>query len=36
VALDPGVPDGCLRIAAGHPATSALGGMFGTVTVEAS
>ena len=35
VALDPGVPDGCVRIAAGHPATSALGGMFGAITVEA-
>jgi len=35
VALDAGLPDGCLRVAAGHPATSALGAMFGPITVEA-
>jgi NADH-quinone oxidoreductase subunit G len=32
---DAGVPLGCVRIAAAHPATSALGPMFGSVTVEA-
>jgi hypothetical protein len=29
------VPDGCVRIAAGHRATSTLGSMFGPITVEA-
>ncbi len=33
-ARDDGVPDGCVRIAAGHPSTTALGPMFGTVTLE--
>jgi NADH-quinone oxidoreductase subunit G len=33
-ALDDRLPDGCVRIAAGHPATAALGPMFGTVTLE--
>jgi NADH-quinone oxidoreductase subunit G len=28
------LPSGTVRIAAGHPATSALAGMFGTITVE--
>jgi len=31
---DKGLPSGVARIAAGHPATAALGTMFGTVTVE--
>ena len=35
MALDTGVPDGCVRIAAGHRATSTLGSMFGSITVEA-
>ncbi len=34
VVVDAGVPDGCVRIAAGHPATSGLGPMFGTIAVE--
>jgi NADH-quinone oxidoreductase subunit G len=34
VALDDGLPDGVARVAAGHPATAALGAMFGTITVE--
>jgi len=34
VALDDGLPDGVARVAAGHPATAALGPMFGTITVE--
>ena len=34
VAVDAGVPDGCVRIAAGDPATSALGPMFGQIVVE--
>jgi NADH-quinone oxidoreductase subunit G len=34
VAVDAGVPDGCVRIAAGHPATSMLGPMFGPIAVE--
>jgi NADH-quinone oxidoreductase subunit G len=32
--LDPKLPDNCVRVAAGHPATAALGAMFGTVTLE--
>jgi NADH-quinone oxidoreductase subunit G len=35
VALDAGLPDGCLRVPAGHRATSMLGEMFGPITVEA-
>jgi NADH-quinone oxidoreductase subunit G len=35
VALDAGLPDGCLRVPAGHPATSGLGAMFGVITAEA-
>jgi len=35
VALDAGLPDGCMRVPAGHPATSRLGAMFGVVTAEA-
>ena len=35
VVLDAGVPDGCVRIAAAHPATSMLGPMFGPIAVEA-
>ena len=31
---DDGIPDDCVRIAAGHPSTAALGPMFGTLTVE--
>ncbi len=34
VALDATVPDGCIRVAAGHPATSTLGPMFGPIGVE--
>jgi NADH-quinone oxidoreductase subunit G len=34
VALDAGVPEGCVRIAAAHPATRTLGPMFGYVAVE--
>jgi len=33
-ALDDRLPDGCVRIAAGHPATAALGPLFGALTVE--
>jgi NADH-quinone oxidoreductase subunit G len=33
-ALDDKLPDGCVRIAAGHPATAALAPMFGVVTLE--
>ena len=32
--LDDGVPDGCVRIAAAHPTTAAVGPMFGTLTLE--
>jgi len=32
--LDESLPDRCVRIAAGHAATAALGPMFGAVTVE--
>jgi NADH-quinone oxidoreductase subunit G len=34
VAIDAAVPAGCVRVAAGHPSTSALGELFGAVTVE--
>ena len=34
VAVDETVPDGCVRVAAAHGATAALGDMFGTITVE--
>jgi len=33
-ALDDKLPDGCVRIAAGHASTAQLGPMFGTVTLE--
>jgi len=32
--VDDGLPAGVLRVAAGHPATSALGEMFGAISVE--
>ena len=32
-ALDGKLPDGCVRVAAAHPATSGLGAMFGTLSV---
>ncbi len=32
--LDAGVPDGCIRVAAAHVSTAALGPMFGSLTVE--
>jgi NADH-quinone oxidoreductase subunit G len=31
---DEAVPDGCVRVAAGHPLTATLGDMFGSITVE--
>jgi len=34
VALDEKLPDDCVRVAAAHASTAALGPMFGTVTVE--
>jgi NADH-quinone oxidoreductase subunit G len=34
VALEEGVPEDCVRIAAAHPSTAALGPMFGTLTLE--
>jgi NADH-quinone oxidoreductase subunit G len=34
VATDEGVPEGCVRIAAAHPATRMLGPMFGTLALE--
>ena len=33
-ALDDKLPDNCVRIAAGHPSTAALGPMFGAVTLD--
>ncbi len=33
---DEGVPEGCVRIAAGHAATAPLGAMFGTLAVKAA
>ena len=32
--LDAGIPDGCVRIAAAHPLTAALGAMSGEISVE--
>ena len=32
-ALDAKLPDGCVRVAAAHPATAGLGAMFGTLSV---
>ncbi|MBI4988017.1 MAG: NADH-quinone oxidoreductase subunit G [Rhodocyclales bacterium] len=32
--LDAGLPDNCVRVAAGHPLTSGLGSMQGEITVE--
>jgi len=34
VAEDNGLPAGVARVAAGHPATAALGAMFGMIKVE--
>jgi NADH-quinone oxidoreductase subunit G len=34
VAVDDGLPEGVVRVAAGHPMTAKLGAMFGTITVE--
>ena len=34
VAADPSVPEGCVRVAAAHVATSTLGAMFGPIAVE--
>ncbi|HZI83075.1 MAG TPA: molybdopterin-dependent oxidoreductase, partial [Casimicrobiaceae bacterium] len=31
---DPGVPEGCVRVAAAHPSTRALGSMFGPIALE--
>ena len=33
-ALDDELPDGCVRVSAGHASTAALGAMFGTVQVQ--
>lgn len=33
-AIDLGLPDNVVRIAAGHPSTNALGAMFGSISVE--
>jgi hypothetical protein len=32
---DAALPEDCVRVAAGHAATAALGAMFDTITVEA-
>ena len=32
--LDNNVPDGCVRVSAGHPATASLGSMFGSISLE--
>jgi NADH-quinone oxidoreductase subunit G len=32
-ALDDKLPDGCVRVAAGHPLTAGLGTMFGSLSV---
>ena len=33
-ALDDKLPDDCVRLAAAHPSTVAVGPMFGTLTLE--
>jgi len=33
-ALDDKLPDNCVRVAAGHPATAGLGALFGALTLE--
>ena len=33
-AVDDKLPDNCVRVAAGHPATAALGALSGTVTLQ--
>jgi NADH-quinone oxidoreductase subunit G len=33
-AVDDKLPDGCVRVAAGHPSTAGLGAMFGSVTLD--
>ena len=33
--IDPGVPDGCVRVSAAHPATASLGAMYDPIRVEA-
>jgi NADH-quinone oxidoreductase subunit G len=33
-AVDDRLPDECVRIAAAHPSTAAVGPMFGTLTLE--
>jgi hypothetical protein len=35
VRVDDGLPAGVVSVSAGYPATAALGGMFGTIRVEA-
>ena len=35
LAADAGIPEGCVRVAAAHPSTRALGHMFGPVALEA-
>jgi NADH-quinone oxidoreductase subunit G len=32
-ALDDKLPEGCVRVAAGHPSTAGLGAMFGSLSV---
>jgi NADH-quinone oxidoreductase subunit G len=34
--LDDTLPAGCVRVAAGHPATAALGAMYGAISVSAA
>jgi NADH-quinone oxidoreductase subunit G len=33
-ALDDKLPDNCVRVAAGHPATAGLGALFGALMLE--
>ena len=33
-ALDPGLPDQCVRVVAAHPSTASLGALSGEVTLE--
>jgi NADH-quinone oxidoreductase subunit G len=35
LSADAGVPEGCVRVAAGHPSTRSLGSMFGPIELEA-
>jgi NADH-quinone oxidoreductase subunit G len=35
LSADAGIPEGCVRVAAGHASTRSLGAMFGPIELEA-